>query len=379
MEDLLRRCESRNRRLIVGGAGAVSVSATVSVRAATVVTGVAASSIRPAGVSAGGIIGGIGASDGGDAFPAERGELAVRPVADEQKGILRDDATKSRMARPSVSGGGAGSIVGTKPTTTSTTTTTDGIVVDAAVHGDDDGRRSRALCDGSSAADAADKVSSAKMSSSATATGTKREEEKVIATKAVNADNARREEEEAASAAEAQLLERAREEEAAANVAAERKRKSVVAAAVEAERKRTEEMEATAREVERAREKANQIAKEREEQGKREYVAELVANVLLANGNDDIDDGDANKNAYYNVLGISPDATETEIKKAYRKLALKLHPDKDRYSTKNADEAFKIVANAYETLKDSTRREEYDLLQNSGGNAVPPSPSNANA
>ena len=104
-----------------------------------------------------------------------------------------------------------------------------------------------------------------------------------------------------------------------------------------------------------------------------------MANVLLANGDDDIDDGDANKNAYYNVLGISPDATETEIKKAYRKLALKLHPDKDRYSTKNADEAFKIVANAYETLKDSTRREEYDLLQNSGGNAVPPSPSNANA
>ena len=114
MEDLLRRCESRNRRLIVGGAGAVSVSATVSGRATTVVTGVAASAIRAAGNGGG----------SGDAFPAERGELAVRPVADEQKGILRDDATKSRMARPSVSGGGAGSIVGTKPTTTSTMTST---------------------------------------------------------------------------------------------------------------------------------------------------------------------------------------------------------------------------------------------------------------
>ena len=106
-------------------------------------------------------------------------------------------------------------------------------------------------------------------------------------------------------------------------------------------------------------------------------MVELVANVLPANINDN-GKSDTSNNAYYDVLGISPDASETEIKKDYRKLALKLQPDKDRYSPKNADEAFKIVANAYATLKDSTRWEDYDILQNSSSSGVVPPSSSTN-
>jgi len=61
---------------------------------------------------------------------------------------------------------------------------------------------------------------------------------------------------------------------------------------------------------------------------------------------------------YYEVLGIKQDATFDEIKKAYRKLALKYHPDKN--PAKEAEEKFKQIANAYEILSDSTTRKAYD-------------------
>jgi len=61
---------------------------------------------------------------------------------------------------------------------------------------------------------------------------------------------------------------------------------------------------------------------------------------------------------YYKILGINKGATEDEIKKAYRKLALHFHPDKNK--SPDAEEKFKEVAEAYEVLGDKKKREEYD-------------------
>jgi DnaJ family protein B protein 12 len=64
------------------------------------------------------------------------------------------------------------------------------------------------------------------------------------------------------------------------------------------------------------------------------------------------------RGAHYRVLGITESATENEIKKAYRKTAIKVHPDKN--SAPKADEAFKAVGLAYATLSDPQKRTIYD-------------------
>jgi curved DNA-binding protein CbpA len=64
---------------------------------------------------------------------------------------------------------------------------------------------------------------------------------------------------------------------------------------------------------------------------------------------------------YYQILGLSKNATEKEIKKAYRKLALKWHPDKNRgENEKLAEEKFKDISEAYQVLSDPKKRKDYD-------------------
>jgi molecular chaperone DnaJ len=71
------------------------------------------------------------------------------------------------------------------------------------------------------------------------------------------------------------------------------------------------------------------------------------------------------KRDYYEVLGISQDGTEQEIKSAYRKLALKYHPDKNP-NDKNAEEKFKEAAEAYSVLSDPEKRSRYNRFGHSG-------------
>ena len=71
------------------------------------------------------------------------------------------------------------------------------------------------------------------------------------------------------------------------------------------------------------------------------------------------------KRDYYEVLGVDKGATETEIKKAYRKLALKFHPDKNP-DDKEAEEKFKEAAEAYEVLSNADKKAKYDRFGHAG-------------
>lgn len=70
------------------------------------------------------------------------------------------------------------------------------------------------------------------------------------------------------------------------------------------------------------------------------------------------------KEDYYDILGVDRNATKTEIKKAYRKLALKYHPDKN--PSKEAEEKFKQISEAYAVLSDDEKRKMYDRYGHAG-------------
>ena len=71
------------------------------------------------------------------------------------------------------------------------------------------------------------------------------------------------------------------------------------------------------------------------------------------------------KKDYYDILGVDKDASEKEIKRAYRKLALKYHPDKNK-DNKEAEEKFKEASEAYEVLSDKDKRARYDQYGHAG-------------
>lgn len=74
------------------------------------------------------------------------------------------------------------------------------------------------------------------------------------------------------------------------------------------------------------------------------------------------------KRDYYEVLGVSKTATDEELKKAYRKLAKKYHPDANPDNKEEAEKKFKEVNEAYEVLSDKQKRNMYDQFGHSGAN-----------
>ena len=71
------------------------------------------------------------------------------------------------------------------------------------------------------------------------------------------------------------------------------------------------------------------------------------------------------KRDYYEVLGVDKSANEDALKKAYRKLAIKYHPDKNPGDAE-AEEKFKEIAEAYDVLSDPQKRQRYDQFGHAG-------------
>ncbi|KAI3467412.1 hypothetical protein Pfo_024075 [Paulownia fortunei] len=69
---------------------------------------------------------------------------------------------------------------------------------------------------------------------------------------------------------------------------------------------------------------------------------------------------------YYNILKVSRNASEEDVKKSYKRLAMKWHPDKNAVNTKEAEAKFKQISEAYDVLSDPQKRQIYDLYGEEG-------------
>jgi curved DNA-binding protein CbpA len=69
---------------------------------------------------------------------------------------------------------------------------------------------------------------------------------------------------------------------------------------------------------------------------------------------------------YYQILGVPENATQEEVKKAYRKLAVRYHPDKNPGNIKESEAKFKEISEAYYVLSDEKRRAQYDQMRRFG-------------
>ena len=72
---------------------------------------------------------------------------------------------------------------------------------------------------------------------------------------------------------------------------------------------------------------------------------------------------------FYDILGVSKDTPENEIKRAYRKIAMKYHPDRNP-DNKDAEKKFKEAAEAYSILGDASKRQKYDQFGHSAFNGM---------
>jgi molecular chaperone DnaJ len=70
------------------------------------------------------------------------------------------------------------------------------------------------------------------------------------------------------------------------------------------------------------------------------------------------------KRDYYEVLGVNKNASKSEIKKAYRRLAMQYHPDRNK--SPDAEEKFKEISEAYGVLIDDEKRRQYDMFGHAG-------------
>ncbi len=70
---------------------------------------------------------------------------------------------------------------------------------------------------------------------------------------------------------------------------------------------------------------------------------------------------------YYDILGVAKSATEAEIKKAYKKMAMQYHPDKNA-GDKKAETKFKELNEAYQTIGDKTKKADYDQFGSAEAN-----------
>ncbi|CAG5126154.1 unnamed protein product [Candidula unifasciata] len=93
------------------------------------------------------------------------------------------------------------------------------------------------------------------------------------------------------------------------------------------------------------------------------FLAALYCTVILYEVVESAED-------YYKVLGVKRKATQKEIKKAFRKLALKYHPDKNK--AKDANEKFLKITKAYEILSDPKKRQIYDMYGDEDQKSAPP-------